>query len=52
VSLQDRTGLLQARIFNEAARLRDEFDGGDLQSAGEDGTFNGACSLPSRISAA
>ena len=30
VSLQDRTGLVRARIFNEAARLREEFDSGDF----------------------
>jgi len=29
-SLQDRTGLVGARIFNEAARLREEFDSGDF----------------------
>ena len=28
--LQDRTGLIKGRIFNEAARLRDEFDSGDF----------------------
>ncbi len=30
MSLQDRTGLVRARIFSEAARLRDEFDSGDF----------------------
>ena len=30
VSLQDRTGLVRGRIFNEAARLLEEFDSGDF----------------------
>ena len=30
LSLQDRTGRIQGRILNDAARLRDEFDAGDF----------------------
>ena len=30
MSLQDRTGVLRARIFKDAARLREEFDSGDF----------------------
>jgi 3'-5' exoribonuclease len=33
VTLQDRTGLLRARILNDAARFRDEFDAGDFVKA-------------------
>lgn len=30
LALQDRTGLLRGRIFNDAERLREEFDAGDF----------------------
>jgi 3'-5' exoribonuclease len=30
LSLQDKTGLVRARILNDAARLREEFDNGDF----------------------
>jgi len=46
VSLQDRTGLVRARIFNEAARLRDEFDSGDfVKVQGRTELFNGRLQL-------
>ena len=46
VSLQDRTGFLRARIFNEAARLRDEFDSGDfVKVQGRTELFNGRVQL-------
>lgn len=42
LSLQDRTGLVRARILNEAARLRDEFDSGDfVKVQGRTDSFNG-----------
>lgn len=42
LSLQDRTGLIRARIFNEAARLRDEFDSGDfVKVQGRTDLYNG-----------
>jgi 3'-5' exoribonuclease len=42
LSLQDKTGLIKGRIFNEAARLRDEFDAGDfVKAAGRTDLFNG-----------
>ena len=46
VSLQDRTGLVRARIFNEAARLREEFDSGDfVKVQGRTELFNGRLQL-------
>lgn len=46
VSLQDRTGLVRARIFNEAARLREEFDSGDfVKVQGRTDLFNGRVQL-------
>ena len=54
LSLQDRTGLVRARIFNEAARLREEFDSGDfVKVQGRTELFNGRMQLRHRaISAA
>lgn len=46
LSLQDRTGLVRGRIFNEAARLRDEFDSGDfVKVQGRTDLFNGRVQL-------
>jgi len=46
VSLQDRTGLVRARIFSEAARLREEFDSGDfVKVQGRTELFNGRLQL-------
>ena len=46
VSLQDRTGLVRARIFSEAARLREEFDSGDfVKVQGRTELFNGRVQL-------
>lgn len=46
VSLQDRTGLVRARIFGEAARLREEFDSGDfVKVQGRTELFNGRLQL-------
>jgi 3'-5' exoribonuclease len=46
MSLQDRTGLVRARVFNEAARLRDEFDSGDyVKVQGRTELFNGRVQL-------
>jgi len=46
VALQDRTGLLRARIFAEAAGLRDEFDSGDfVKVQGRTELFNGRVQL-------
>lgn len=46
LSLQDRTGLLRGRIFNEAARLREEFDSGDfVKVQGRTDLFNGRVQL-------
>jgi 3'-5' exoribonuclease len=46
VSLQDRTGLVRARIFNGAARLREEFDSGDfVKVQGRTELFNGRLQL-------
>jgi 3'-5' exoribonuclease len=42
VTLQDKTGLVKARVFNEAARLRDEFDSGDfVKVQGRTDLYNG-----------
>ena len=42
MSLQDRSGLVRARILNEAARLREEFDSGDFVKVhGRTDLFNG-----------
>lgn len=44
--LQDRTGLVRARIFNEAARLAEEFDAGDFVKAhGRTELYNGRTQL-------
>jgi 3'-5' exoribonuclease len=44
--LQDRTGLIKGRIFNEAARLRDEFDSGDfVKVQGRTDMFDGHLQL-------
>ena len=46
LSLQDRTGFLRGRIFNEAARLRDEFDCGEfVKVQGRTDLFNGRVQL-------
>jgi 3'-5' exoribonuclease len=46
LSLQDRTGLVRGRIFNEAARLREEFDSGDfVKVQGRTDLFNGRVQL-------
>jgi len=46
LSLQDRTGLVRARIFTEAAALRDEFDSGDfVKVQGRTELFNGRVQL-------
>ena len=46
VSLQDRTGLVRARIFSEAACLREEFDSGDfVKVQGRTELFNGRLQL-------
>jgi 3'-5' exoribonuclease len=42
LSLQDRTGITRARLFNDAARFRDEFDSGDfVKVSGRTELFNG-----------
>jgi 3'-5' exoribonuclease len=42
LSLQDSTGVVRARIFNDAARFRDEFDSGDfVKISGRTELFNG-----------
>lgn len=46
LSLQDRTGLVRARILNEAARFREEFDSGDfVKVQGRTDLFNGRLQL-------
>jgi 3'-5' exoribonuclease len=46
LSLQDATGLVRGRIFNEAARLREEFDSGDfVKVQGRTDLFNGRVQL-------
>jgi 3'-5' exoribonuclease len=46
LALQDRTGLVRGRIFNEAARVRDEFDSGDFVKVhGRTNLFNGRVQL-------
>lgn len=46
LSLQDRTGQLRGRIFNEVPRLRDEFDSGDfVKVQGRTDLFNGRIQL-------
>jgi 3'-5' exoribonuclease len=46
LSLQDRTGIVRARILNEAARLREEFDSGDfVKVQGRTDLFNGRMQL-------
>ena len=49
LSLQDKTGVVRARIFNEAARLREEFDSGDfVKVQGRTDLFNGRMQLRRR----
>ncbi len=46
LSLQDKTGLVKGRIFNDAARLRDEFDNGEfVKVQGRTDVFNGRVQL-------
>ena len=46
LSLQDRTGLVRARILNEAARLREEFESGDfVKVQGRTDLFKGRMQL-------
>src|ERR1700752_396316 len=46
MSLQDRTGVVRARIFTEVARLRDEFDTGDfVKVQGRTELFSGRLQL-------
>jgi 3'-5' exoribonuclease len=46
LSLQDRTGLVRARVLNDAARLREEFDSGDFVKVhGRTDLFNGHMQL-------
>ena len=46
LSLQDKTGLVRGRIFNDAARLRDEFDNGEfVKVQGRTDLFNGRVQL-------
>jgi 3'-5' exoribonuclease len=46
LSLQDKTGLIRGRVFNEAARLRDEFDAGEfVKVQGRTDLFNGRIQL-------
>lgn len=46
LSLQDKTGLIKGRIFNDAARLRDEFDAGDfVKVQGRTDLYNGRVQL-------
>jgi 3'-5' exoribonuclease len=46
LTLQDKTGLVKGRIFNEAARLRDEFDSGEfVKVQGRTDLFNGRLQL-------
>jgi 3'-5' exoribonuclease len=46
LTLQDKTGLVKGRIFNEAARLRDEFDSGEfVKVQGRTELFNGRLQL-------
>jgi 3'-5' exoribonuclease len=46
LTLQDKTGLIKGRIFNEAARLRDEFDAGEfVKVQGRTDLYNGRVQL-------
>jgi 3'-5' exoribonuclease len=46
LSLQDKTGVIKGRIFNDAARLRDEFDAGEfVKVQGRTDLFNGRIQL-------
>lgn len=46
MSLQDRTGVVRARIVNDVSRLRDEFDSGDfVKVQGRTESFNGRIQL-------
>lgn len=42
LTLQDKTGLVKGRVFNDASRLRDEFDNGDfVKVQGRTDLYNG-----------
>jgi 3'-5' exoribonuclease len=46
LSLQDKTGIIKGRIFNEAARLREEFDAGEfVKVQGRTDLYNGRVQL-------
>jgi len=46
LSLQDKTGSVKGRVFNDAARLRDEFDNGEfVKVQGRTDLFNGRVQL-------
>ena len=46
LSLQDKTGIVQGRVLNDAARLREEFDNGDfVKVQGRTDLFNGRMQL-------
>jgi 3'-5' exoribonuclease len=46
LSLQDKTGMIRGRVFNDAARLREEFDAGDfVKVQGRTDLFNGRIQL-------
>lgn len=46
LSLQDKTGIVKGRVFNEAARLREEFDSGDfVKVQGRTDLYNGRVQL-------
>jgi 3'-5' exoribonuclease len=46
LTLQDKTGLIRGRIFNEAARLREEFESGDfVKVQGRTDLYNGRVQL-------
>ena len=46
VTLQDKTGLVKARVLNDASRLREEFDNGDfVKVQGRTDVFNGRVQL-------
>lgn len=46
LTLQDKTGLVKGRVFNDAARLRDEFDNGDfVKVQGRTDLYNGRVQL-------
>jgi 3'-5' exoribonuclease len=46
LTLQDKTGLIRARVFSEAARVRDEFDSGEfVKVQGRSDLYNGRVQL-------